>query len=32
VTLVGRHADDWLNQLREALADVERVRDAGPPL
>lgn len=30
VRLVGQHADDWLDQLREAMADVERVRAAGP--
>ncbi|MDQ1683654.1 MAG: hypothetical protein QOC82_391 [Frankiaceae bacterium] len=32
VRLVGRHTEDWLGQLREAMADVERVRAAGPGL
>jgi hypothetical protein len=30
VRLVGRHTGDWLEQLRTALQDVERVRAAGP--
>lgn len=30
VKLVGRHADDWLVELREALEAVQRVRSAGP--
>lgn len=30
VRLVGRHTEDWLAQLRTAMADVERVRAAGP--
>ena len=30
VRLVGEHTDDWLSDLREAMRDVERVRDAGP--
>jgi hypothetical protein len=30
VKLVGRHSDDWLSQLREAMTEVERVRAAGP--
>ncbi len=30
VRLVGQHADEWLNQLRDAMVDVERIRDAGP--
>jgi hypothetical protein len=30
VRLVGRHADDWLGELRSAMAEVERVRAAGP--
>ena len=30
VRLVGRHTEDWLEQLRTAMADVERVRAAGP--
>jgi hypothetical protein len=32
VRLVGQHADDWLGQLRNAMVDVERIRDAGPDL
>jgi hypothetical protein len=30
VRLVGRHADDWLTELREAMASVEEVRARGP--
>jgi hypothetical protein len=30
VKLVGQHSGDWLAALREALTDVERLRDAGP--
>ena len=30
VRLVGRHADEWLGQLREAMRSVERVREQGP--
>jgi hypothetical protein len=30
VRLVGKHSDDWLAQLREAMRTVEQVRDAGP--
>ncbi|MDX2379574.1 MAG: hypothetical protein QNM02_07435 [Acidimicrobiia bacterium] len=30
VRLVGRHEDDWLGELREAMRDVERVRESGP--
>jgi hypothetical protein len=30
VRLVGEHSGDWLESLRSALADVERLRDAGP--
>jgi hypothetical protein len=30
VRLVGQHADDWLAELKDALAAVERVRSAGP--
>ena len=30
VRLVGKHTEDWLEQLRAAMADVERVRATGP--
>jgi hypothetical protein len=30
VRLVGEHSEDWLAQLRDALTDVERLREAGP--
>jgi len=30
VRLVGRHTGDWLDDLRTAMADVERVRRTGP--
>jgi hypothetical protein len=30
VRLVGQHSSDWLAELRTALTDVERLRDAGP--
>ena len=30
VRLVGRHEDDWLSELREALTSVEKVRAKGP--
>lgn len=30
VRLVRRHQGEWLDQLKEALAGVERVREAGP--
>ncbi|MDO9379024.1 MAG: hypothetical protein Q7T56_09245 [Nocardioidaceae bacterium] len=30
VRLVGRHADDWLAELREAMTTVEQVRERGP--
>jgi hypothetical protein len=30
VRLVGKHTEEWLDQLRAAMADVERVRAAGP--
>jgi hypothetical protein len=30
VRLVGEHADDWLDRLRTALGDVERIRAEGP--
>ncbi len=32
VRLVAQHADDWLSQLREAMASVEEVRARGPQL
>ena len=32
VKLVGEHTEDWLGKLREAMADVSRVREAGPGL
>jgi hypothetical protein len=30
VRLVGKHAEDWLAELRTAMEQVERVRDQGP--
>jgi len=30
VRLVGQHTEDWLEQLREAMTSVERLRDQGP--
>lgn len=30
VKLVGKHSDDWLAQLREAIDEVERIRAEGP--
>jgi len=30
VRLVGKHADEWLGQLRDAMRAVEEVREAGP--
>lgn len=30
VRLVQRHTDDWLTELRDSLAHVERVRAQGP--
>jgi hypothetical protein len=30
VRLVGQHTEDWLEDLRKALADVERIRAQGP--
>jgi hypothetical protein len=30
VRLVGQHSGDWLAELRDALSDVERLREAGP--
>ena len=32
VRLVGQHADEWLGQLRDAMASVEEVRARGPQL
>jgi hypothetical protein len=32
VRLVAQHADEWLSQLREAMASVEEVRARGPEL
>jgi hypothetical protein len=30
VRLVGQHSEDWLGQLREAMQEVQRLREAGP--
>ena len=30
VRLVGENSDDWLGRLREAMTEVQRVRDEGP--
>lgn len=30
VTLVGQHSQEWLAELREAMSNVEQVRDSGP--
>jgi hypothetical protein len=30
VRLVGQHSSDWLAELREALSEVERLRETGP--
>jgi hypothetical protein len=30
VRLVGKHSQEWLGQLREAMQEVQRLRDAGP--
>lgn len=30
VRLVGEHSEQWLGQLREAMQEVQRVREAGP--
>ena len=30
VKLVGQHTEEWLGQLREAMARVEQVRESGP--
>lgn len=32
VRLVGEHADDWLAQLRQAMKDVDDLRERGPGL
>ncbi|MBB5910335.1 hypothetical protein [Actinoalloteichus hymeniacidonis] len=32
VRLVGEHADDWLGELRGAMAEVEKLRTQGPDL
>ncbi|MCW2539848.1 MAG: hypothetical protein JWN95_1573 [Frankiales bacterium] len=32
VTLVGEHADEWLSGLREAMAEVDKLRSQGPDL
>lgn len=32
VKLVGQHADEWLGQLRDAMAEVEKLRGEGPAL
>ncbi len=32
VRLVGEHADEWLGQLREAMAEVDQLRAEGPTL
>jgi hypothetical protein len=32
VRLVGQHADDWLGQLREAMSEVDKLRQDGPGL
>jgi hypothetical protein len=32
VRLVGQHSDEWLNELREAMSEVERLRAEGPSL
>jgi hypothetical protein len=32
VRLVGQHAEDWLTELREAMASVEEVRGRGPQM
>jgi hypothetical protein len=31
VRLVGQHTGDWLEQLREAMTSVQKLRDEGPP-
>ncbi len=32
VTLVGEHVDDWLRNLRDAMAEVDKLRAQGPEL
>lgn len=32
VRLVGEHADEWLGQLRDAMAEVDQLRGEGPAL
>jgi hypothetical protein len=32
VRLVGEHADEWLGQLRDAMAEVDKLRGQGPTL
>ncbi|HET8971353.1 MAG TPA: hypothetical protein VFN19_09860 [Candidatus Nanopelagicales bacterium] len=32
VKLVGEHTDDWLDRLRESMAQVRRLREDGPPV
>ncbi|WP_426241827.1 hypothetical protein [Nocardioides sp. LHG3406-4] len=32
VRLVGQHADEWLGQLREVMAEVDKLRGEGPAL
>ena len=32
VRLVGEHADEWLGQLRDAMAEVDKLRGEGPTL
>ena len=32
VRLVGEHADEWLAQLRDAMAEVDKLRGEGPAL
>jgi hypothetical protein len=32
VRLVGQHAEDWLDQLRDAMTSVQRLRSEGPNL
>nr|ABI21606.1 Smu12A [uncultured organism] len=32
VRLVGQHADEWLGQLREAMSEVDKLRQDGPGL